>query len=410
MKRFKRSVILLSLLASSAISFAQEQAPAFARGADVSWCTEMEADGKQFYNAEGQPTELMILMRQIGMNAIRLRVWVNPENTYGSWSDKTDVLAKARRVKAQGMALMIDFHYSDFFADPSRQTKPAAWNSYTFEQIKQAVADHTKDILLALKDEGIEPQWVQVGNETNSGMIWDSGKIDWNKSGSARYTNYVAVSNASYDAVKEVLPKTQVIVHHSNAKDDNVWFYREFRAAGGKFDMIGLSHYPDWNNWSSENTKAADNIKNLTKTLNVPVMIVEIGYSASDETRAQKVMEDFFAKTKGIEQCTGIFYWEPEVYGSWKPSYYKTLGWNAYGMGAFTPQGRPSLALSPFYDATNAITNPPSLKTQNSKLKTQNPTIIYDMQGKMQPSNFSTLPKGPYIVNTPYDVYKILKQ
>lgn len=352
------------------------QAPAFARGADVSWCTEMEAGGKQFYNANGQQTELMTLLNQIGMNAIRLRVWVNPETAYGPWSDKADVLAKARRVKAAGMALMIDFHYSDFFADPGNQTKPSAWTSYSFEQLKQAVADHTKDVLQALKDEGIEPAWVQVGNETRSGMIWDSGKIDWNKSGNARYTNYVALSNAGYDAVHEVLPEAKVIVHIDKGPDDNAWFYREFKAAGGKFDMIGLSHYPE-SDWKNENTKTANNVKSLGTTFKVPVMIVETGYSASNETLAEQVMTDLFAKTKGVEQCAGIFYWEPELYGWWKPAYYTKLGWNAYGKGAFTSQGRPGKALNAFYDATDGIHE--LMETVNSQSSN---SIIFDLQGR----------------------------
>ena len=103
----------------------------------------MEADGRHFYDAQGTETELMALMRQIGMTAVRLRVWVNPEKVYGAWSDKADVLAKARRAQAAGLEVMIDFHYSDFFADPGRQTKPVAWGSYSMAQLKQAVADHT---------------------------------------------------------------------------------------------------------------------------------------------------------------------------------------------------------------------------------------------------------------------------
>ena len=290
----------------------------------------MEADGKRFYNANGEETELMALMKQIGMNAIRLRVWVNPEKAYGPWCDKADVLAKARRAHEQGLALLIDFHYSDFFADPGRQDKPSAWATYSMDEVKKAVADHTRDVLQALKDEGIEPQWVQVGNETRSGMIWESGRIDWNKSGSARYTNYVALSNAGYEAVHAVLPEAKVIVHIDKGPDDNAWFYREFKAAGGKFDMIGLSHYPE-SNWQNENTKTANNVKSLGQTFGVPVMIVETGYSVSNETLAEQVMTDLFSKTQSLSQCAGIFYWEPELYGWWKPAYYTKLGWNAYG-------------------------------------------------------------------------------
>ena len=154
----------------------------FVRGADISWCTEMETSGRTFQNAQGQEMELCALLKEIGMNAVRLRVWVNPQGYgYGTWCDKADVLKKAERAHQQGLDVMIDFHYSDFFADPKRQEMPKDWSGYTLDQVKTAIADHTKDILNALKAKGIEPKWVQVGNETNNGMIFDKGKIDWNK-------------------------------------------------------------------------------------------------------------------------------------------------------------------------------------------------------------------------------------
>ena len=245
------------------------------------------------------------------------------------------------------------------------------------DEVKKAVADHTRDVLQALKDEGIEPQWVQVGNETRSGMIWESGRIDWNKSGSARYTNYVALSNAGYEAVHAVLPEAKVIVHIDKGPDDNAWFYREFKAAGGKFDMIGLSHYPE-SNWQNENTKTANNVKSLGQTFGVPVMIVETGYSVSNETLAEQVMTDLFSKTQSLSQCAGIFYWEPELYGWWKPAYYTKLGWNAYGKGAFTSQGRPGKALNAFQGDPTGISRP----SANPATSNMNNAPVYDLQGR----------------------------
>ena len=250
------ATVALSVLAT----FLYAQAPAFVRGADVSWCTEMEASGKFFYNEAGEQTEMMTLLRQCGLSAVRLRVWVNPEEAYGAWCDKADVVAKARRAKAQGLAVMVDFHYSNFFADPGRQTKPSAWAALSADGLKQAVGSHTKEILSALKAEGIEPAWVQVGNETRSGMVWDNGKIDWNKNGSAAWAGYVALSNAGYDAVKSVVPQAKVIVHIDKGPEDNAWFYKAFKQYGGKFDMIGLSHYPE-SDWKNENAKTAANIQ-----------------------------------------------------------------------------------------------------------------------------------------------------
>lgn len=383
MKTFLTTLILFLVFTTN-----KAQAQTFARGADVSWCTEMENDGKKFYNAEGTETELFALLKQIGMNAVRLRVWVNPENEYGPWCDKADVLVKAKRANAQGLNIMIDFHYSDRFADPGQQFKPAAWTGYSLDQLKTAVTNHTTDVLSALKTEGIEPLWIQVGNETRPGMIFDEGKIDWNKSGAAIWNGYIALSNAGYDAVKSVLPDAKVIVHIDRGQEDNAWFFNAFKQYGGKFDMIGLSHYPDWSNWSSDNTNTANNIQSLQNTFNVPVMIVETGYSSWDEERAANVMTDLFNKTENLAACAGIFYWEPEVYGSWKPSIYNTWGWNAYGSGAFTSQGKPAAALEPFRDPTLNIEDITADASSDN-----NPTAWYDLQGK----SIGTPHKGIFI-------------
>ena len=370
MKRFFTTLCTLLLLSQA------NAQTTFARGADVSWCTEMENDGKKFYNDNGTETELFALLQQTGLNAVRLRVWVNPENVYGPWCNKADVVAKAKRAKAQGMNVLIDFHYSDRFADPGQQYKPSAWSSYNMEQLKTAVANHTTDVLTALKNEGIEPLWVQVGNETRTGMVFNEGKIDWNKTGAATWNGYIALSNAGYEAVKSVLPNAMVIVHIDRAPEDNAWFFNAFKLYGGKFDMIGLSHYPDWTNWSSDNTKTANNIKSLGNTFGVPVMIVETGYSAWDEDRAANVMADLFSKTENLTQCAGIFYWEPEVYGSWKPAAYTTWGWNAYDKGAFTNSGKPSKALKVFKDETSGIEN---LKQAGNAIEA---ISWFDLQGR----------------------------
>ena len=388
--------LLITALLLTALTVVQAQSTTFARGADISWCTEMEADGQKFYNADGIETDIFALMKEIGMSAIRLRVWVNPTKYgYGAWCDKADVIAKAKRAHEQGLDLMIDFHYSDFFADPKRQDTPLEWKDYDLEQLKTAVADHTKDVLQALKDEGIEPKWVQVGNETNGGMMWENGQIDWNKTGKARYANYVSLSNAGYDAVKEILPDAYVIVHIADAfkaADYQGWFYKEFQEAGGKFDMIGLSHYPDWTDWDSDksdaasNKNAANSVKTLGDLFNVPVMIVETGFSSYDPTKGAEVMTDLFRLTKDLPQCAGIFYWEPETDGEWKPAYYDSLGWNAYEMGAFTTDGKPTIILDAFKDETTGIAN---IITE-----TNIPAKWYDLQGR----ELSAPSKGLFIM------------
>ena len=346
-------ILFISLIISCGSVCAQTSS--FARGADISWCTEMETDGKHFYSAEGQETDIFVLMREIGMTAIRLRVWVNPTRYgYGAWSDSADVVNKATRAHQQGLDLMIDFHYSDFFADPGTQNIPLDWQNMSMEQLQAAMTTHTKNVLQALKDEGIEPRWVQVGNETNSGMLNPLGKIDWEQTGTARFTNYVALSNAGYDAVKEVLPNAQVIIHLGGTENPQ-WFFPDFIAAGGKVDMIGVSHYPTADEWNStandathSNINAALWVAQAAQQFGLPVMICETGFAVSKPTLADQVMQDLFARMTAIPQCAGIFYWEPEVDGTWKPAYYSQLGWGAYGMGAFTKNGQPTAALNAF--------------------------------------------------------------
>lgn len=325
----------------------------FAKGADISWVTEMEAEGVKFHNAAGEQKDCFVLMKELGMNAIRLRVWVNPEKTYGNWSNQTDVVAKAKRAKEAGLDVMIDFHYSDFFADPGKQTKPEAWKSKSFEDLKAAVASHTSSVLKAIKAAGVEPKWIQIGNETRNGMLWSDGQL-WTNSGDIKngWQNYAALSNLGYDAAKAVFKDAIIIVHQNNAWENLNWWFTKFSNAGGKFDMIGLSHYPQAEidkTWQTVNTLALNNIASLGREFNCGIMICEIGVKTHiNETEAAKALQEFMTSAKKIDCCSGVFYWEPQANGSWKPKYYKTLNWNAYDMGAFTADWKPSSVLKAF--------------------------------------------------------------
>ena len=314
----------------------------------------MEADGRRFFDDEGRETDIFALMKQIGMNAIRLRVWVNPTAYgYGPWCDKADVLVKARRAKAQGLDLMIDFHYSDFFADPGRQLTPVDWQGLTYEQLLTAVADHTRDVLKALKDEGIEPRWVQVGNETATGMLHPLGMIN-RELGESAFADYVPLSNAGYDAVKEVFPNATVIIQMCNTSQWK-WFIPAFIAECGKADMIGMSFYPTPEEWNvnlvsaiHSNIIAAQQIRSAARAVKLPVMLCETGFELGNPDLARRALQDLIDRLANISGCEGVFFWEPETDGVWMPSYYHSLGWNPYTMGGFTTDGRPTEALIPF--------------------------------------------------------------
>jgi len=201
----------------------------FVNGADISWVTEMEADGKKFYNHSGDETDCFALMRKCGMGAVRLRVWVEPasgptsNDVYGyAWCDKADVVAKAKRAAAAGLDVMIDFHYSDMFADPSRQSKPVKWRNFSLGELTSAVAAHTIDVLESLKAEGVAPRWIQIGNETRNGMLWPAGQL-WNDKGDipGGWANLIKLYMAGYDAAKAIFPESIVMPHVDNAYADN---------------------------------------------------------------------------------------------------------------------------------------------------------------------------------------------
>lgn len=319
----------------------------FAKGADVSWLTEMEDDGVKFYNKEGKATECLALLRDLGVNSIRLRVWVNPD---GGWCGKDDVVAKARRAQQLGFRLMIDFHYSDTWADPGHQTVPAAWKGYTFEQMKQAVANHTSEVLKALKDRGVSNvEWVQVGNETSDGMLWNDQDVSVTGRCSKNAANFAAYVNAGYDAVKDVYPSAKVIVHidEGNTLSRYTWIFDELKNHSGKWDVIGMSLYPDDVNWQTLTTDCLNNIKKLSQKYSCNVVVSEVGmWSGSAE--AASMMKKMVDGCKGISSCEGIFYWEPEVYNGWKPANYTTLGWGAYTKGAFDDSGKPTAVFDAF--------------------------------------------------------------
>lgn len=325
-----------SLLLGSCKPAPNKQEPdpdTFARGADVSWLTEMEAAGRKFYDAEGRESECMELLRDLGMNALRLRVWVNPAD---GWCNTADLMVKARRAHKLGMRLMVDFHYSDSWADPGKQHKPTAWGDLSFEQLRDALARHTREVLQALRAEGIEPEWVQVGNETGNGMLWEDGKASVNMAGYAR------LSQAGYDAVKEIFPRSKVVVHiqEGDRKELFRWIFDGLRSHGARWDAIGMSLYPMRDNWRSKNEAMLDNIRDLRTRYATPVVICEIGMPVDHPDVARDFIADLMAKVRTLESgtCLGLFYWEPQCYG----------GWKGYGLGAFDHSGRPTPALDPF--------------------------------------------------------------
>jgi arabinogalactan endo-1,4-beta-galactosidase len=303
------------------------------KGADVSWVTQMEAGGKKFYNSNGAEQECMALLKSLGMNAVRLRAWVNPSPV---WNNTADVVSKALRAKSLGLKIMLDIHYSDTWADPGHQAKPVAWAGQDFATLKISVYNYTLDLMNTLKTNGITPEWVQVGNETNDGMLWPDGKASTNMA------NFAQLVNSGYDAVKAVSSTSRVIVHVSNGYDNSLfrWMFDGLTSNGAKWDIIGMSLYPSVANWSTLNTQCLANMNDMVSRYNKDVMIVEVGMSWDQPAACNSFLSDLIAKTKSVSgnRGLGVFYWEPEAYNNWQ----------SYTLGAFDNSGKPTVALNAF--------------------------------------------------------------
>ena len=339
MKRiFAALFLLFALTAGSCEKPEPEPTPTpvagFAKGADVSWGTQMEKESCRFYDASGKQTECMTLLKSLGMNAIRLRVWVNPT---GGWCGKEDVVAKALRAQALGMRIMIDFHYSDSWADPGKQNKPEAWKNLPLEELKVAVANHTNDVLMALRLAGVAPEWIQIGNETTGGMLWPDGQ-NYTDAG---FATYVQLHNAGYAAAKNVFPNAKVMVHVDNGwKWETLdWFFKNFRINGANYDLIGLSLYPEKSNWQTYNNQILNNIQTLYAQYQKETIICEVGMEWTEAETCRSFLSDLIGRAKvDGSHCTGVLYWEPEGYQAW----------SHYSKAAFDNNGKPTIALDAF--------------------------------------------------------------
>lgn len=355
------------LAAASLLLISQFSVSDIIKGADVSWLSEMEASGYRFYNDAGAEQDVLLTLKQHGMSAVRLRVWVNPAGGY--YNSMSDVIAKANRANAAGMKVMIDFHYSDSWADPGQQTKPAAWANYTFQQLMDNLWSYTRNSLITLRNAGITPDWVQVGNETNNGMLWPEGRASTNM------TNYAWLTATGYNAVKDVFPNTPVIVHLANCHDNANfrWIFDGLSANGGKFDVIAASSYPlhaTGHTWQSANTACLNNLNDMVARYGAPVMIAEIG-TPWDHPQAKAIVDDMLAKVRSVRDGKGIgvFYWEPQAYG----------GWKGYTLGAFDNSGKPTAAMDAFIDpATGPVIG------QSARLQSRRSNKCIDVPGATQ--------------------------
>jgi arabinogalactan endo-1,4-beta-galactosidase len=296
-----------------------------ARGVDVSTLKKSEDKGGTYSYANGTSADALTVLHAAGADYVRLKVWVNPADGYNT---KTQVLAMAARAKALGMKILVDFHYSDTWADPGKQTKPSPWAAYTVAQLGTAVYNHTYDVLNALKAQGTTADMVQIGNEINGGILWPEGST-------STWGNLAAFLTQGANAAKAVSSATKVMLHLAQGGDDAGarTFYDNAVSHGVPFDVIGLSYYSYWHGPLSDlqttlDDMAArygkqvvvaetayaftlDNADSLTNNLATTSQLTT-GYPATQAGQAA-ALRDVLNVVEAVPNGKGLgaFYWEP---------------------------------------------------------------------------------------------------
>lgn len=325
-------------------------------GADISLLPTYEAASVKYCDTLGNVVaDATTLFADAKMNTMRIRLFVNPENDTDPEvvQDLTYVKSLCKRLVEKGFNIMLDFHYSDTWADPVRQTKPAAWSELSYADLVTNVYTYTTDCLKELKAEGVEPTHIQVGNEITSGMIWNDGKIGY--SSDSNWDKFAELFNSGAKACREQCPNAKIILHTERPGNLNLQtqFYQRVAKYKFDFDIIGLSYYPIWSGHG--------NIEAFDKTLtyfeqtypNKPVMICEFSYnyawypadaefdytSLYPATPAGQaaITRDLITMLRTHQNVTGLFWWFAEENEHNDASYTGILdGW--FNRGLFDNQ------------------------------------------------------------------------
>ncbi len=337
MKALRKLAAALLIVVPALVATPVQAAPTLTMlGADVSSLKRSLDLGARYYDATGAARDPIGILKTAGLNYARLRVWYN---TASGYNNKAAVLVHARTLKAQGLKIMIDFHYSDTWADPGHQVKPAAWASHSLSRLGQDVYAHTYDVCTALKNQGTTPDSVQIGNEINVGMLWPEGLITKNN-----FAPLAGLLNQGYAATKACGSAIPVLIHtawtDSTAKAR--WFYDGIAARGVKWDITALSYYCIWHG-------TLGNLHNVITDMRTrygkPVVVVETAYpfttANADSERnvvgsgircdgfpaTRQGQADQFTRVQNTARTAGaigVFYWEPTWYAvpghGWDPA------------------------------------------------------------------------------------------
>jgi arabinogalactan endo-1,4-beta-galactosidase len=330
-------ILILAFCLAAGIVCAQNEP--YALGADISWMQEKEKTVKYYRN--GQAKDLLAILKESGFNYIRLRLFVDPtakitgesESPYSTkgYCGLDSTIKVAQRVKTAGMKFLLDFHYSDTWADPAKQYKPVSWSSLnTVPLLAEKVRSYTKETLLAFKNAGVLPDMVQVGNEVVSGMIWPEGR-NYASGGKGSWADFATLVNAGINGVKDVDANIKIMVHTINERGPNGWLTNLKNAGATRIDVIGLSYYTHWH---GDTDSLQRTVSLIASKHNIKIAVAE--YSGNH----RKVNDIIFnlPDKKGF----GTFVWEP-------------TDWNDDGYGATlfdwknNPAGRHSNDLLELY-------------------------------------------------------------
>lgn len=261
----------------------------FIKGMDLSTLLELERCGAKYYD-NGQEADILGIMKRYDVDTIRLRLWNNPRSesgeSYGAGNnDLETTIAIGKRVTDAGFGVLLNFHYSDFWADPGKQIKPKAWKDYGVEELEQAVYDFTKESLLAVLNAGVAVTMIQVGNELSKGLLWPEGKIE-------NYDNVARFVSSGIRACREVKANIPIMIHLDNGGNNALYrdWFDHYIPRGEDFDYIGLSYYPFWHGTLQQ---LSDNMNDIAVRYGKELIVAEVsmGYTMEDYKDYEKLSE-----------------------------------------------------------------------------------------------------------------------
>lgn len=355
----------------------------FAMGVDASMILKVEEQGGKYFNENGQEQDVYQIMANNGVNFFRVRIWNNPfdkyHNGYGGGDVDTDrAILMAKRAQNAGMNVMVDLHYSDFWADPDTQTMPKAWASKTSEELIEAVEQFTSQVLLKFKNAGVGVQAIQIGNEINNGLLWEKGKIDWSNI-NISFDYLVKLLKAGIKGAKSVNKNIYTVLHLANGGSKDLFndYFGEILKRKVDFDIVGASYYPYYHGTLAQLQETLDLVANK---FNKPVIVAEMSYGytnashpyaantySSQMEEAGKFLTSLQGQATAIHDVVevlsrvpkklglGIFYWEP----AWLPI--QGAGWANVASGLVNSDGLSSWANQALFSYSGKVL--PSLQT-----------------------------------------------